>query len=48
LRPSNDHTIPNSGRFTVLVEAFPTYAGDPGTVEKTVFCRVVVLPSAPL
>src|SRR5947207_858691 len=47
LRPSKDHTMPNSGRFTVFTEAFDAYAGDPGTVENTVFCRVVVEPSAP-
>src|SRR6266516_7845566 len=48
LRPSNDHTIPYWGRFTVLTDAFEAYAGEPGTVEKPVFCRVVVEPSAPV
>ena len=47
LRPSYSHVIPYCGRFTLLTLAFARNAGDPGTVEKTEFCSVVMLPSGP-
>jgi choline dehydrogenase-like flavoprotein len=48
LRPSWLHSIPYWGRLTDWRVAFPTYAGDPGTVEKTDSRRVVALPSGPV
>src|SRR6266545_5525660 len=43
--PWYSHVIPYCGRFTLLTLALARNAGDPGTVEKTEFCSVVMLPS---
>src|SRR5262249_19323105 len=42
---SYTYFIPYCGRFTLLMLAFASQAGDPGTVEKTEFCNVVMLLS---
>src|SRR5207244_5328644 len=47
LRPSYSQLIPYCGRFTLLMLALAIQAGEPGTVEKTEFWRVVTLPSGP-
>src|SRR5215216_37513 len=46
-RPSYSQVMPYWGRLTRLTLALATQAEEPGTVEKTEFCRVVMLPSGP-
>ena len=46
-RPSYSQVMPYWGRLTRFTLALATQAEEPGTVEKTEFCRVVMLPSGP-